>query len=246
MFKHLEPTQNNTPRFNKLVNNNLNLLSTGIESFQYGKESFSDEIPSPDNAVISYDPDTKAPYCPFVLTHIDENGGRHYKSYINSSIIDLDKYLDLTEGLTALREIDTLEIYISSPGGLIVTGSAISALIQECCGKVITIATGICASAGSLIWSAGHINKVWPTAVLMWHMSSHTDGGNSKKIETEAKRMVQHVKNVFLSVSYNKGHITKEELEAICNEPNKEFYISAQEMQKRLNAFALKQNGSEE
>ena len=55
-------------------------------------------------------------------------------------------------------------------------------------------------------------------------------------------RQISKNSKVHLTISYDgMDQITNRGIE-----PNKEFYISAQEMQKRLNAFALKQNGSEE
>lgn len=202
----------------------------------FNEEMDTEEVPSPDNPI---PPKVQAPneaYCPVYLKSQEENGSRHFECFLTSTIERLNEYFGLLEVLGMMKEGDKIDIYIASPGGLICSGSAISSLITECQGEVTTIATGICASAGSLIWSAGHICKVEPTAVLMWHMSSHFASGNSKTIQMEAKRMVDHVRDVFLAASVEKGHITAEEMETICQEPNREIWISAEEMTKRLQA----------
>lgn len=220
-------------------------ILAGTEAFSsYFDGMTTEETPSPDNPtppkIMSCDA-----YCPVILKYVDEDGHKYYESFLNSTIEGIHEYFNLLETLGLMEEGDQIEIYIASPGGLICSGSAISSMITECKGKVITIATGICASAGSLIWSAGHECLVFPTAVLMWHMSSHGAQGNSKLLELEARRMVDHVRDVFLAASARKGHITEEEVQIICSEPNREIWISAGEMQQRLDA-ANQQPGTEE
>ena len=200
------------------------------------EELDSEEVESPDNPVPPKITQPNESYCPVYMKSQSEAGGRCFECFITSSIEGIPEYFGLLEVLGMMVEGDEIDIYIASPGGLICSGSAISSMITECKGVVNTIATGICASAGSLIWSAGHNPKVEPTAVLMWHMSAHFASGNSKTIQIEAQRMVDHVKNVFLTASVEKGHITAEEMEIICKEPNREIWISAEEMSKRLAA----------
>ena len=200
------------------------------------EELVSEEVESPDNPIPPKITPPNESYCPVYLKSQNESGGKFFECFITSSIEGIHEYFGLLEILGMMVEGDEIDIYIASPGGLICSGSAISTMITECKGKVNTIATGICASAGSLIWSAGHHPKVEPTAVLMWHMSAHFASGNSKLIQIEAQRMVDHVKHVFLTASVEKGHITVEEMEIICKEPDREIWISAEEMTKRLNA----------
>lgn len=215
------------------------VLLAGTEEFKtlLSDELTGDEYPSPEEMPVpSFSPQdakTRVEYCPVRLRKEIE-GARHFEAYITGVIVNIEEYFNLLEVLATMKENDTLIIFISSPGGLVNSGAAISSLITECAGKVTTIATGICASAGSLIWSAGHECKVEPTAVLMWHMSSHYAYGNSLEIQTEAAQMVEHVKQIFLAVSVRKGHLTEEEMNTICSEPHREIYISAKEMQSRI------------
>lgn len=217
------------------------VLLAGTEEFKslLQDELTGDEYPSPeDMPVPSFSPADSKPrveYCPVRLRK-EIDGGRHFDAYITGVIVNIEEYFNLLEVLATMKDKDTMNIFISSPGGLVNSGAAISSLITECAGHITTIATGICASAGSLIWSAGHTCKIEPTAVLMWHMSSHYAYGNSLEIQTEAAQMVEHVKQIFLAVSVRKGHLTEEEMTTICSEPHREIYISAKEMQRRLDA----------
>lgn len=173
-------------------------------------------------------------YCPVSLIGKNDRGGYVFNVKISGSIEDVVDYLDLLECLATATENDDIMIAIDSPGGYIHTGVFICTHILRCKGRVHTKAVGLCASAGSLIWSAGHVCTIEPTAVLMWHMSSHLDQGNSLSIGMEAILQVEYVKSVLLAASARKGHITKEEVEQICTNPNYEQYITYEEMSQRL------------
>lgn len=174
------------------------------------------------------------PYCPVSLLGKNDKGGFVFNAKLSGAIEDTVDYLDLLECLATMKENDEICIAIDSPGGYIHSGVVICTHILMCKGTVRTNAVGLCASAGSLIWSAGHICTVEPTATLMWHMSSHMDYGNSLAIKDEAILQVGFVKNVLLAASAAKGHITQEEIDRICTNPNVAIYISAAEMQHRI------------
>ena len=176
------------------------------------------------------------PYCPISLLGKSVDGGAIYNAKISGAVEDVHDYLDLLECLSTMKSNDTIIITIDSPGGYIHTGVLICTHIKACKGTVITRAVGLCASAGSLIWSAGDICEVESTALMMWHMSSHGDMGNSIAIKNEATIQVHFVKNVLLQASMEKGHITQEEIDRICTDPDATVYISATEMQKRIDA----------
>lgn len=220
-------------------------IGFGYESFTSFKD-FSAELPSGDSDQNYGLPNTvqgwmnkinNVPYCPVAILGKNENDGIIYTAKLNGCIEDVADYLDLLECLSSMKKEDEIIISIDSPGGYIHTGVIICTQILMCKGKVITKAVGLCASAGSLIWSAGHECLVEPTAVLMWHMSSHADSGNSLYIKKEADLQIKFVEKVLLEASYKKGHITKEDIKNICETPNEAIYITADEMQERLNNF---------
>lgn len=174
------------------------------------------------------------PYCPVSVLGKNDKGGLVFNAKLSGAIEDTVDYLDLLECLAHMKENDEICITIDSPGGYIHSGVVICTHILMCKGLVRTNAVGLCASAGSLIWSAGHVCTVESTATLMWHMSSHMDYGNSLAIKDEAILQVGFVKNVLLAASAAKGHITTEEIERICTNPNIAIYIPASEMQQRI------------
>ena len=196
-----------------------------------------DEIPSGPNTDYTVWISQKfnnLPYCPVNVESITPGGAKHYSCYITSTIEDIDNYLDLLEALASMTEQDTMSIYIDSPGGFVCSGVIIASFIVRCKGTVTTIARGLCASAGSLIWSAGQVCIAEPFALFMWHMSIHGDNGNSLKIKNDAQTQVEYVKNILLNVSLKKGHLTEEEVEKICTDPDYVRWIPADEMIKRM------------
>lgn len=209
-------------------------LSIGFENLDSTEEPSGGLLPNPSMDI------KKLPYCPVYLVNESE-GKKYYRSLIVSGIETIEEYFILLETLRSMQEGDVIEIVIDSPGGLISTGATIATMIVNCKGLVITRAVGQCASAGSLIWSAGHKCLCGPMALFMYHMSSHFSWGNSVMIQQEAEEQVGFVKSVFLTISMKKGHITQEELDRICREPNQTVWISSEEMQKRVAAYEAAQ-----
>ena len=181
------------------------------------------------------------PYCPVYVSRNQETDSMVATAYITGQVADLSEYVDLVDLLEVMKENDLLVIYIDSPGGYVATGAAIASCIDTCKGKVIGIARGLCASAGSLIWSACHICIAEPFANFMYHMSSHFDMGNSEGIRERAAIQVGYVTDCLLKVAFDKGHITKEEMRKIAL-GKENVFISAQEMHRRLTANSSMNN----
>jgi ATP-dependent protease ClpP protease subunit len=172
-------------------------------------------------------------WCPIYQIAKTSHGGIVYFAAINDSVDMIHEYVGLLDTLYEANANDIIEINISSPGGYIATATQICSAINSCKGSVITHASGICASAGSLIWSVGHEVTVGDNALFMWHMSSHFDCGNSLAIKDEAEFQVNYVRDALLSISLKRGFITEEEIARICSNPDETVWIGADEMRER-------------
>jgi len=191
-------------------------------------------VSGPTRGLLEYTQNVRRlPYCP-VFVDADKDGSRHYSAHFTGGVIDPHHYLNLVESLRRMQEKDTMKIYIASPGGYICSATYITSAMEACRGHVTTIATGICASAGSLIWSAGHTCKVNFTAQLMYHMSSHIGTGNSIKVAKDAISQVEYIRRVLLDLPLKKGHLTQDEVDLLCKDPNRQVWLDAIEMAKRL------------
>lgn len=173
--------------------------------------------------------------CPILITSSEIDGKiiTIYHAYINGPIEDMEGYVPLIDLLNRANENMVFYIHIQSGGGMVTTGATVASAIANCKGHVITIAEGLCASAASLIWSAGHEWEVGDYAMFMYHMSSHADMNNSLYIKENAEKMVNYVKRCLMHNALKNGHITSDECIKFC-ENKDEVWISAEEMRNRL------------
>lgn len=172
------------------------------------------------------------PYCP-VFKDIQDDGSIYYSAYICGGISSLNEYQNLMMVLMSASDKDTVHIYIDSPGGDLSTGAALSSVIENSKAHVIGEATGLCASAGSLVLGACKEMRATDFATIMYHMSSHLDWNNSARIKENAEFMVNYTKDKCLAVAQRRGIITEDELNDIVNK-YKEVWIGSSEFRKRL------------
>lgn len=182
---------------------------------------------------------------------LDEDGWNskiHIKEYpnvnnTNDYVVILNKLIpgeaiysaELITLLNTLTAQSTVTIRIASPGGSLYTGAMIASAIKTSQAKVITIACGIVASAAALIWSYGHECQVEDQAVILFHMSSHGDWGNSEEIRIKAENIVRYVKEVAIDPMIERGMILPEEAEQIIDK-RQDLLIPASIMRARLEA----------
>ena len=88
---------------------------------------------------------------------------------------------------------DEIQFYINSPGGYVTSGFSIYDTIQSIKSPVSTICTGLAASMGSLLLSAGKKGRrfIQPHARVMIHQPSGGTQGQASDIEITAKEIVK-------------------------------------------------------
>ena len=114
----------------------------------------------------------------FLWGMVDDKSAKH--------VIDRLMYLD---------SLDTSDIhlYINSPGGYVTSGFAIYDCIKSLKSEVSTICTGLAASMGSIILSAGTKGKrsIQPHARVMIHQPSGGARGQASDIEITAQEILK-------------------------------------------------------
>lgn len=170
-------------------------------------------------------------YCPVFCEKQDN--GLLFTAYISGPITEVNNYADLLDVLLTAENTDTIVIYIDSPGGMIASGGLIASAIHHCKGTVKTVARGLCASAAALIHSAAkpENTSVSPMAVMLYHMSSHSDMGVSTGISARAKNQVKYVNETLLVKAKEDGHITDAEYARI--QAGEDIIVPADEWNKR-------------
>lgn len=173
-------------------------------------------------------PNVKSPYS----TRTVVNGKVIYKCFVVGPIGDEKAYDDIIEILTVADPDEIVEIHVSSPGGRIDVCARILLSMDRCKAKVITVADGLCASCGSLIWSNGEETRISPFSFFMYHMSLHFDMGNSTLIRKKAEVLEKFINRTLKECAVSKGHLLEDELKRLND--NQCIWISADEMKKRI------------
>ena len=155
-----------------------------------------------------------------------------YHFYIHGEIGDSDEYVDLLDTLYTAGETDIIMIHLNTPGGYLNTAVEIIHAIAQCKATVITCADGQVASAGSLIFFAGHTFLIGEFCEVMLHDGS---GGNIGKINENLKSAeftAQRLSHIYHTV-YGR-FFEHSEVEAVLD--GKDLYLNSTEVEMLLEA----------
>ena len=181
--------------------------------------------------VIKPDPQT-----PVIQIYETRNSTNHndYVVYISQCILNEGNYYaELITLLKTLTSASKVVVYIGSPGGSLYSGAMIASAIRNCKAEVTTVAIGVVASAAALIWSYGKRRIAMPGSMLMFHMSSHGDYGNSAEIKIRAENTVRYVKEIAIDPLVAQGLLTAEEAEIIIDR-RRDLYLDSDTINARL------------
>ncbi|GGE11129.1 ClpP family protease [Psychroflexus salis] len=114
----------------------------------------------------------------FLNGQVDGKSAKH--------VIDRLLYLDMDNH-------DEIKFYINSPGGYVTDGFAIYDTMQAIKSPVSTICSGLAASMGSILLSAGSKGRrfIQPLAKVMIHQPMGGAQGQASNIEIQAKEILK-------------------------------------------------------
>ena len=114
----------------------------------------------------------------FLWGMVNDKSARH--------VIDRLMYLDSLNN-------DEIKLYVNSPGGYVTSGFSIYDTMRSIKSPVSTICTGLAASMGSIILSAGEKGRrfIQPHAQVMIHQPSGGARGPASDIEISAQEIVK-------------------------------------------------------
>jgi len=123
-----------------------------------------------------------------------------------------------------------IAMYINSPGGVVTSGLAIYDTMQFIRPAVTTLCTGMAASMGSLLLTAGHkdMRFALPNARILVHQPSGGFQGQASDIERHAEDIIKMKRR--LNEIYVKH--TGQDYETIERTLDRDFIMSADEAQK--------------
>lgn len=149
----------------------------------------------------------------FLWGQVDDDSAKH--------VIDRLMYLELMEPGTEIQLI------INSPGGYVTSGFAIYDTMKAISSPVATICTGLAASMGSILLSAGEKGRrfIMPHARVMIHQPSGGARGPASDIEIQMDEIIKTKKLGAEILAENCG----QSIEKIMKDFNRDYWMSAEE-----------------
>lgn len=148
----------------------------------------------------------------FLWGMVDDNSAKH--------VVDRLLYLDSLSH-------DEIKLYINSPGGYVTAGFSVYDTMREIKSPVSTICTGLAASMGSILLSAGEKGKrfIQPHARVMIHQPSGGARGAASDIEITAQEILKTKEISAQILAENCG----QSFEKIMKDFNRDHWMGAEE-----------------
>jgi len=120
-----------------------------------------------------------------------------------------------------------IQMYISSPGGVIYAGMGIYDTMQMIPNQISTVAVGFTASFGTLLLTAGSKGRRYalPNATIHMHQPLGGAQGQASDIEIQANEILRLKKTINGILS----NATGKSMEEIEKDTSRDFYLNAQE-----------------
>jgi ATP-dependent Clp protease protease subunit len=149
----------------------------------------------------------------FLWGQVDDHSAKH--------VIDRLLYLEIEQ---PGKEI---QLIINSPGGYVTSGFAIYDTMKSISSPISTVCTGLAASMGSILLSAGDKGRrfILPHAKVMIHQPSGGAGGQASDIEIQMTELLKTKKLGTEILAVNCGKT----VEQIMSDFNRDYWMSAEE-----------------
>lgn len=160
----------------------------------------------------------------------DEHVSRLMHIYLGDMDDGIDGHIEAIDAIRVAPEADTIVIHITSFGGATCIADNYIEAIRDSRAHIITKAIGTVASAGTMVWLAGHERVAADFSKFLFH---NVRGGGFEDIHNLKRYLDSTVK--YSLGGYRKLYLdilTEKEVEEIYS--GQEVHILGQEMQKRL------------
>lgn len=149
----------------------------------------------------------------FLWGQVDDKSAKH--------VVERMLYLEL---LSPKKEI---QLIINSPGGYVTAGFAIYDTMRSISSPVSTVCSGLAASMGSILLSAGEKGRrfILPHARVMIHQPSGGAGGSASDIEIQMDEIIKTRDLGAKILAENCG----QSVEKIKKDFNRDFWMSSEE-----------------
>ena len=128
---------------------------------------------------------------------IDSNGHEEVTIQLCGVIEATSQFLEVFDILGRAKSGDEIRIVIDTPGGNVYATQLLVDYMMRCKANVTTVASGLVASAGTIVWFYGKNREVGPWAKFMFHGTSHGAFGRSSEIKEEATELVKFMESLL-------------------------------------------------
>lgn len=146
----------------------------------------------------------------------DGKPGVQYSVQITGAIQSIYQFTELCELLlNKCTEDDLVDIMIDTPGGCVFSTLLLLSWMKACKAKVTAVASGLVASAGTILWFYAENKKLEDWSHFMFHYTSHGDCGKTLDIQETATNMVKYMRIVTIKNMVEDGLLKPEEAKAM-------------------------------
>ena len=147
--------------------------------------------------------------------------------------------MDFKEQLDSIGNVQTLNIYINSPGGDVFTASTMISMLQRVKDKGTTInayVDGLSASAASFLMMVADNVNLYKNSTVMVHKPMSIAIGNANDMQKTIDALNKIEESVMMPMYMNKSKVSEEEIKSLIDA---ESWLSAKEMDKYFNVTLL-------
>lgn len=159
-----------------------------------------------------------------------------HEFYLSGPVLDPEEYIDWFDTIRNASSVDTVRLYINSPGGDLYTTLQFLRVMSDTEATVITSVEGACMSAATMIFLHGHMQEVTPHSLFMFHnYSAGTFGKGGEmydQLQFERKWSENFMREVYADF------LTEEEIQSMLH--NKDIWMDSEEVVKRLTSLQKK------
>jgi len=153
-----------------------------------------------------------------------------HEFYLSGPVLDAEEYIEWFDTIRNASEIDTIRIYINSPGGDLYTTLQFLRVMSDTEATIVTSVEGACMSAATMIFLHGHTHEITPHSLFMFHNYSAGTFGKGGEMYDQLQFERKWSEN-FMRAVY-KDFLAEDEIQSMLN--NRDIWMTSDEVAQRL------------
>ena len=153
-----------------------------------------------------------------------------HEFYLSGPVLDAEEYIDWFDTIRNASEIDTIRIYINSPGGDLYTTLQFLRVMSDTPATIVTSVEGACMSAATMIFLHGHTHEITPHSLFMFHNYSAGTFGKGGEMYDQLQFERKWSEN-FMRAVY-RDFLAEDEIQSMLN--NRDIWMTSDEVAQRL------------